>query len=295
MTDGILYVATGEEYINEAIQSARQTRAIMDFPIALVSHRDVDADVFDEVIIDSTPQYSYVDKPRNLPRTPFDRTLFLDTDVFLVDDVSELFDVLDHFDLAAAVDPNEAALRLKEFEYFDSLPAGIPEYNTGVILYDKSLVENNFFETWVSYHSDCHIHDQPSFRKTLSVIPVRFTAISTVYNCLINWPMQVTGEVKILHDIYGTVTQDNISDIEGRINRSKDPRILHTGRDDVSFPLSKWGDVATRFVWYIHPVRLKRYLRRKHNLVLAFVASLKTNGVGTTFKKTWRYLRTISD
>ncbi len=107
---GVVYVATGEKFVTEALISVRSVKKQMPgLPIALftdlqdlVGHppEGVDA-VFHLTQVTN----SCLDKMYPLVDSPYDRTLFLDTDTYLCDRVDELFDVLDHYDIAAAHPP----------------------------------------------------------------------------------------------------------------------------------------------------------------------------------------------
>ena len=64
-----------------------------------------DRDLFEQVITIEDPQYSYVDKVNAMPLSPYNRTLFLDTDTYVYASLEHLFVLLDRFELAAAHDP----------------------------------------------------------------------------------------------------------------------------------------------------------------------------------------------
>lgn len=252
MSRGILYIATGDEFIQEAIQSAKQADTVVDVPIAIITNREIDNPIFDQVIVDSNPQYSYLDKPRGFQKSPFDKTLFLDTDTYIISPIDELFDLLDCFDMAATVDPNEASLRMRDLQYFDTVPESVPEYNTGVVAFSNNPKVSAFVDSWIRNYSESQHTDQPSFRKALHTSSVKFTALSPVYNCFTNYPMQITGTVKILHDVgndsflrEGDNVNERIQEVADRINRTEEIRILHTVREDTLYVKSKFGDQVT--------------------------------------------------
>ncbi|EHK02479.1 hypothetical protein HRED_04318, partial [Candidatus Haloredivivus sp. G17] len=64
-------------------------------------HREDDA--FDEVRIEEPNEGS--DKIQYMDKSPFNKTLLLDTDTLIVDDITELFDLLEQFDIAFAHNP----------------------------------------------------------------------------------------------------------------------------------------------------------------------------------------------
>lgn len=291
MEKGILYIATGEDYIEEAKRSARQTRSVVDYPIAIISDREIECALFDKVLIDEEPQYKYFDTVRNLSKSPFEKTLYIDTDVYILDAIDELFQLLEYFDLAAAIDPNEAALRLENIRYFEDLPESVPEYNCGVLLYDENT--DMFFEKWEKEYSPKHYQDQVSFRKAIAETDINFSSISPIYNCFLDWPMQITGEVKIVHDLSGRITDNNLNSVISRINRTTSPRILHSSREGVAYPLSGWGDMTTRLLWRFNPIVVIEILKRTQTYRLSsqFIYNLYKEGLIKTLKETIRFIR----
>ena len=102
---GVVFVATGAKYIACAEAAARSVRRHMpEVPIALFTNAGqlgvTLSEVFDPVIeLESVHHRSKVDCLMN---SPFEKTLFLDADIRVLEDVSELFDLLERFDMAMA-------------------------------------------------------------------------------------------------------------------------------------------------------------------------------------------------
>lgn len=230
MSRGILYIATGEEHLDRAIGSAEITSRSVDVPISIVTHREVEQNgVFDEVIVDEEPQRDFVDKPRNLPKTPYSKTLFLDADAYVISDINELWELLDYYDMAMAVDPNEGVLRFenKGDKLSEELPESLPEFNTGVILFNKSIIES-LCQEWVDNYSDSVLNDQSAFRKTLLNMDLDFMSLSNNYNTFIGFPTQLCGEAKIVHDFFDY--RDEVENIPEIVNASDDIRMLYFNR-----------------------------------------------------------------
>lgn len=231
--EGILYIATNDEYLEDAKKAAKITAKHIEKPIAVVTHRELENNqIFDEVIIDDSPNDDFSDKPRNIGKTPFEKTIYLDADAYVVDDISEIFELLDNFHLCAAIDPNELDLRLSDHEnrVQEEIPEAFPENNTGVIGFRKSKC-SEFFDKWNESQKTVKF-DQASFRYALYNSDIRFTSLNSNYNCLIGFPMQVTGEVKIIHDLYDA-KEDIGEDIISRVNASMEPRILYFNRGEI--------------------------------------------------------------
>lgn len=130
---GILYIATGREFVKEAAISARTVQQHMpELPIAIITDTEPNADVFDIVEVINRATRGFADQIQYLSETPFDKTLCIDTDIYVDAPVDDLFDVLDEFDIAVAHNHDRSA-----FEVSD-VPAAFPEYNTGVLAYKMS-------------------------------------------------------------------------------------------------------------------------------------------------------------
>lgn len=194
---GVLYIATGEEFVKEAEVSARSVSNVMsNIPIAIATDVEPSFD-FDHIINISNPHYGFQDKISNMSRSPFEQTLYLDTDIYMGSNVSELFELLNKFDLGLAYNHNREAYNPPE------VPDSFPEYNTGVIVYRNDENFRRFTETWEENHdeilSEVKTHDQPSFRKTLFDSDLRIATLTPEYNCMVRYPGHVRNEVKIAH------------------------------------------------------------------------------------------------
>lgn len=247
MDKGIVYIGTDEDFITKAKFAAQITKKVMDLPITLIADRPVETDIFDSVIIDNSPTQSFSDKPRNLLDSPYDRTLYLDSDVYLLEDISEIFDLLDEFDVVAAVDPNEWELRYEKTVDYGDIPDSFPVYQTGVLAFRSSDNGNSLLNRWKDIHMSEGIdRDQASFRIAMYHSDAKITALSSNYNCLIGWPMQVVGEVKVVHDTLEVIeSEHDLAAVADAINDSENPRLLYNYGDEIHFPLNRTLDCIT--------------------------------------------------
>ena len=149
---GYLYVAAGDKYINEAIVSAESLKRLTDsVHITLITDKDIENSPFDQIIIRPVTIRGAPDgwlyKVRHMYEdTPYERTLFLDTDTYFCEDCQDLFETLDFFDMAMALapaDPNQP----KSPKTNNPLVACKP-YNTGIILFKKSANNDVLFRKW---------------------------------------------------------------------------------------------------------------------------------------------------
>jgi len=196
MTNGVLYIASGRQYIEEAIKSAESLKHTNNLPITIICDREPQADCFDEVILKDDFLYHYGDSVLQIPDLPYNRTLLLDTDTLVCGNITEIFDVLDQFDIAASV------IADNEFEISD-IPKSFPEYNTGVLAFKKSDIAESFIADWKdAYREQLEKGvrmNQPSFRRTLYESNLRIATLPTEYNCRVNFGGHLKNQVKIIH------------------------------------------------------------------------------------------------
>jgi hypothetical protein len=203
---GILYVATGKKYAQEAIKSARSFKQRMpDVPIAIFTDDATPTEkeeIFDNVIILERPKFHYLDKVEALQRTPYEKTLFLDTDTYCVESCYELFALLERFDIAAAHSPVRVSTQNN-----GKCPLSFPELNTGVIVYRNSREVCRVIEHWrkifcFQLSKGFNINDQPAFREAVYQSSLQIGILTPEYNLRTCFPYFVGGNalVKIVHD-----------------------------------------------------------------------------------------------
>lgn len=201
---GILYIATGTKYIQEAIASAKSVRQVMsDIPLAIYldDPDQLPKKLFDFVYQINNPQFSYIDKVVLLQKTPFKQTLFLDTDTLVIDRIDELKTLLSKFDLACTHAP------VRSSHNMSMCPDAFAELNTGVILYRQSDAVNHLFQSWTRIYQEQlesdrpPLHDQPAFRQAIFESDINLYILPPEYNLRTVMPMFIGGnaKVKILH------------------------------------------------------------------------------------------------
>ena len=139
---GILYIATGEAFRREAMTSARSIKAVWpDMPTALFCDGPVDADCFDLIEIIEA-EGDNIDKVRHIARSPFERTIFLDTDTFCLQAFPEMLDLLDCHDLVITHESGKFSTRrigtdAETYIKVGDVPDSFPEFNSGVIAFRR--------------------------------------------------------------------------------------------------------------------------------------------------------------
>ncbi len=233
MSRGIVYVAIGQKYVNEACKSASSLKDnIRNIHITIFSSQNVQNQCFDEVVLVKDSQNGYLDKILCMSNSPYEHTIFLDTDTYVCEDFSELFTLLEKYDIGAA----EAELRAgnnllgETYNYQDIKDIDgkfiFPMYNSGVIIYRKSPQLSQFFSDWLTLaekqmqEKGIVYGDQPAFQITLHNSNLREVVLTPEYNCRFIFPVCVSGTVKILHGMHPdilTVAKEINSDISTRL------------------------------------------------------------------------------
>jgi len=184
MKNGIVYIAfsnrnkriqqLGEDYyLKEVAYSMKTVKCV---------HPNLDITLFtDDIGFNSeycdnvqiiSPKSERV-KQLYLQLSPYDNTLYLDSDTGVVDNIIDIFSLMERFDIAATFDHMRKKKEVSKIwkEYRD-IPDSFSEFAGGVILFKKSTVIDNFFDIWrKKYKEWCSvsgkINDQPSFRVAL--------------------------------------------------------------------------------------------------------------------------------
>lgn len=229
--DGALYVAIGaDKYIQEAMASAASLRRVSSsLAIALASDADAAPPGFDQLVrIDEGDGFRA--KILALRRSPFERTVFLDSDTYVVAELSALFQLLERFDVAAAHAPNRVTLPL------DDVPAAFPELNTGVIACRRGEATDALLDRWLAEYDrllpDRPLSmDQPSFRRALYGSDIRLAILPPEFNMRFEMAGYHNATVRVLHGRADDKTYDRVADaLNARTGGDGDWQVISGGR-----------------------------------------------------------------
>ncbi|SLN52087.1 hypothetical protein AQS8620_02270 [Aquimixticola soesokkakensis] len=148
MTNGVIYVATGADYLALAVDSARTLRRVEpDLQVDLFTDLAglVPAGLFDQ--IHPVADVHFRAKLDCMPQTRFERTLFLDSDTRVLAPLGDLFDLLDRFEMALAHDVRRLSDLVRE-GLDHKTPYAFPQLNSGVLLYRRDARVLAFLEDW---------------------------------------------------------------------------------------------------------------------------------------------------
>lgn len=173
MKCGVIYSCGGSNfYLKEAIASAKSVRKHTP-NVGITLFHDYDANVLNAVDVGIFNHIEKISFPENLPphfkthmknflgklcailKTPYQKTLFLDTDTAVLKNLSEDFKILDNFDIAIAPGPMTQP-PIDSSDVIKEIPRCFPELNTGVIFYDNNNKTMKFLETWL----DVFVHNK---------------------------------------------------------------------------------------------------------------------------------------
>ena len=220
-------MATGQRFVDEAAASCRSLRVHMpDIPVILWSNvsRDNVPSIFCDVRRIDQPTFSFADKIKPLALTPFERTVFLDTDTHICASLSDVFDLLDHVDVAAAHAPMRATFHQPH------IPDAFPELNSGVLAWRKCIGTDNLLAEWERLYAE-HVastgqtDDQPALRRALFASGIRLGILPPEYNFRTVMPAFAgRGKVRIIHGRHS-----DMAAVERRLNMHQGCRAVLPG------------------------------------------------------------------
>jgi hypothetical protein len=206
--DGILYSCSGESFIAEAVRSARSSLRHNPLPHLLFASGEVERVQGLSVARFEPSGNPYVDKIANIRSSPFERTIYLDSDTFVVDEITHLLALLDHYDIAVAFAPAYRGLADPE------VPKAFYEFNTGVLAWRASDRMSAFMRSWEdTYFAWLHEEpfvgagkasrsrraDQPAFRHCAWQHGLRLFVLAPEYNFRLGYPTAVVEWVRVIH------------------------------------------------------------------------------------------------
>lgn len=206
---GVIYIATGSKHINLALRSARSVRSTNpQIPIHLFANGKQQGFQFD---INPGPLTSWEEIPEPhrrskvdyMAKTPFDETLYLDTDTRVLCDLRDLFSLLEKFDIALA-HAHKREIPAKQKTIRISTPNAFPQFNSGVFLYRRNTKTEHLFEQWQEWFYKSNLPtDQNTLKEALWNSNIRIATLPPEYNVrflkyLLIWRKD-EAQPKILH------------------------------------------------------------------------------------------------
>lgn len=207
---GVLYIASGDPiYCRAALRSAESVRRhsphlgihlFSDAAGVEMAERESDRLGITALTIENPHRRSKVDYLKN---SPFERTLYLDSDTIACSPLDEVFHVLDRFDVALA-HAHQRNQRRTTRRWTVDIPTAFPQFNGGVIAYRRNPAVEEFLNQWSRfYHSEGFRKDQVTLRELLWKSELRIATLPPEFNIRYEKYLRIwdTGEARprILH------------------------------------------------------------------------------------------------
>jgi hypothetical protein len=185
---GFLYIAFGEAFTKEALMSIKSLKRYNNEPVALFTDRDQTSE-FDGLVdlyAKIEPQHIRA-KVDFIGQSPFKNTIYLDSDTVIVRNISDMFEVLNRFDIAVTNDYARKRTKYSKLvPEYSEIPYAFSEVNGGIMAYNDSLATNTFFAMWkeyfYKYFKETNGWDQVSLRISLWRSNVRIHHFPFEYN-----------------------------------------------------------------------------------------------------------------
>lgn len=181
--EGFVFATTGAGYTAMARSAVRSLRAAMPHAqVDLFTDQALEDDAFDK--IHALEHSWFRPKMESLRRSRFARTVFLDADVIVRHDLSDLFRVLERFD-ATGVQMIRTNQGLGVYDPATEAPPCFPQINSGVFGIQRNAVTQHLLEAWEHTVRDTGAKfDQPSLRNLLWQGEVRLHVLPSQYNMM---------------------------------------------------------------------------------------------------------------
>ena len=183
MTDGVVFVAIGRDYLELATASAETVKHWNPgLQVDIFTDLEIEAEdgPFDRV--HRPPIIHERAKVDCMPLSRFDRTLYLDADTLVTAPFGNLFGILDRFELALCHDVRRNTDLVQE-GHAEKTPYAFPQLNSGVFLYRRSRAVADFLSEWKSrYRLAGRRRDQITLKDLLWRSDIRFYVLPPEFN-----------------------------------------------------------------------------------------------------------------
>jgi len=235
----VIYLAIGDKHCREAEKSiASLKRHMPDLPVTVYTDAAIDREGVDEVVPLPAPAYDRTCNIRVLSESPYEKTLFLDTDTLVCTPFPEVFGLLERFEVAGVLGP-----KIKGSSPVGGVPACFSQYNAGVLLLRRCGKTDAFLSLWKKlYEEDLGVFVsqasgkaaarnypkcQPSLRRALFASDVRIATLPLEYNFRFRTGGFLKGPVRVLHG------RRKIDEVARLVNRHLGQRMVYMEKGKV--------------------------------------------------------------
>ena len=105
---GFLYIAFGEAFTKEALMSIKSLKRFNNEPVALFTDREQDGTFEGLVDLYAKIEPKHIRaKVDFISQSPFKKTIYLDSDTLIVRNISDMFEILERFDVGLVMQEKE--------------------------------------------------------------------------------------------------------------------------------------------------------------------------------------------
>src|SRR6476661_2136181 len=210
MNEGFLYVAFGKRYLLEAEMSARSLKRFTKYPICVITDEEGYSSEYFDIILTEQGKKDFVSKIIGMQKTPFEKTIYLDSDTFICSSIDQLFQILEMFDMGMTIDNRTHSygfLGHYNSDFNLRFKNVLPEYNTGIVVYNNNDCVKKLFTDWLKAHNEMNVKaDMPSFREAFinNALNVRIATLPFEYNYFGTHSFGFAyNEIKVIHERLG--------------------------------------------------------------------------------------------
>ena len=184
---GFVYICTGRLYTQEALCSIRSLMSHHALPVTLMTDQAL-VSPFDQLSVISIRSTYKRPKVDYLRLSPYEKTIYLDTDTIIAKPIDDLFGLFQRCDVFGTHDTaRKRDFAGKSFPEYDAIPYAFPEINGGFLGLDLTSANVcSALSSWKRlYYQYSHITDgwdQPSLRVSLWQNDCRVLFLPPEYN-----------------------------------------------------------------------------------------------------------------
>ena len=186
--NGFIYIVTGEGYVQECLFSIKSLKKYNTEKICVFSEEKY-RNMFEQECDFFFSINSKLQRPKveYISQSPFKNTVYLDSDTFINENISDLFKLLNKYDFGGALcNSRKRENYSKLISKYENIPYSFSEVNTGVMVFNNSIEAKDLFKKWKEYYYKylpiTTGWDQPSFRVALWESEVRLCHLPPEYN-----------------------------------------------------------------------------------------------------------------
>lgn len=283
---GFVLGACGQFHLEQAIRTCQEIQILHPgIPVDLYTDSEGPAILgddhpFDQVCI--IRHHWFRPKLDALVSTRFDKTIYLDNDIFVLAPIDDVFQALDRFDIAICHNPNRIGW-MATTQLDVRFPNAMPQLNAGMLGFRKTAQTTSFMTEWRDQVLTRKLpKDQPVLREMLYQSDLHIGILPDEYNLLFSgkaflrgkfsWPTYSAPRIYHFHPMGPDNPVDRLLFALGPGNYRRlgqklmdDPNIANDQiRPELLQAMKKgWLAIEWPYVMEWWPFRIKRALRNK--------------------------------